>query len=179
VKELPDPALIARVLRRGDERAFGALYDRHTPYLYRLALRLAGYERSTAEDWVHDSWVAAMERLPRYEGRSELRTWLAGFVVNAARAAWRSEGRASELEATHAAEDRVLIHALDRLDLERAIAGLPDRARHVLILHDVEGWTHEAIAERLGIETGTSKSQLSRARALVRRQLRNSDGETG
>jgi RNA polymerase sigma-70 factor (ECF subfamily) len=174
VKDASDRALVDTVLASGDERAFGALYDRHTPYLYRLALRLAGYEAAAAEDLVHDAWVRAAVRFDAFEGRAQLRTWLAGFVVNAARRAWRTEGRTDELAAEPSSEDAALLAAPDRLDLERAIAKLPPRARQVLVLHDVEGWTHEAIAQQLGIEPGTSKSQLSRARAMVRRELGDS-----
>jgi len=167
------------VVERRDERAFGALYDRHTPYLYRLALRLSGSQAAQAEDLVHDAWVMAARRFASFQERSTLRTWLAGFVVNGARRSWRADARAEDLDVDPAVDDEVLAHAHERLDLERAIAKLPPRARHVLVLHDVEGWTHEDIAEQLGIETGTSKSQLSRARSLVRRQLENTHREGG
>lgn len=166
-----DRALVDALLTRRDEAAFGALYDRHTPYLYRFALRLTGGRSDAAQDVVHDAWVAAVERLASFEGRSALRTWLAGFVVNGVRRERRGDARLADVDLEPADDDPVLSNAHDRLDLERAIAALPDRARHVFVLHDVEGWTHEAIAERLGIEAGTSKSQLSRARTLVRRRL--------
>ena len=164
-------------MARGDERAFSALYDRHTPYLYRLALRLTGSQTSQAEDLVHDAWLMAARRFASFEERSALRTWLAGVVVNGARRAWSADARSEELSEDPAADDHVLAHAAERVDLERAIAQLPPRARHVLVLHDVEGWTHEDIARQLGIEAGTSKSQLSRARSLVRRQLQISETE--
>jgi RNA polymerase sigma-70 factor (ECF subfamily) len=164
VADPSDRALIDAVVARGDAGAFGTLYDRHTPYLYRLALRLCGSQSSQAEDLVHDAWVMAARRFASFEGRSTLRTWLAGFVVNGARRSWRADARADALEVEPTLEDAGLVHAAERLDLERAIAKLPPRARHVLVLHDVEGWTHEDIARELGIETGTSKSQLSRAR---------------
>jgi RNA polymerase sigma factor (sigma-70 family) len=179
VTEPSDRALIDAVVARGDERAFSTLYDRHTPYLYRLALRLCGSQTPQAEDLVHDAWVMAARRFASFEHRSTLRTWLAGFVVNGARRSWRADARAEELDVESAHEDAELVHAAERLDLERAIAKLPPRARHVLVLHDVEGWTHEDIARQLGIETGTSKSQLSRARSLVRRQLGTPEMEEG
>lgn len=172
-----DQELVDAVAERGDERAFGLLYDRHTAYLYRFALRLAGDDAATAQDLVHDAWVAAAERLDSFQGRAALRTWLAGFVLNGARRFFRAEWRSEELAAEPGVEDETLVHVPERLDLERAIGALPAGARMVLVLHDLEGWTHEAIAERLGIETGTSKSQLSRARALVRRRLGTPEGE--
>ena len=177
MSEPSDQELVDAVARTGDERAFGALYDRHTPYLYRFALRLCGHEPSAAEDLVHDAWVAAAERFDRYQGRAALRSWLAGFVLNGARRALRVEWRSEPAVDEPGCQDEALVHAPDRLDLERAIAALPAGARLVFVLHDVEGWTHEAIAERLGIEAGTSKSQLSRARALVRRRLGTPEGE--
>ena len=160
----------------GDERAFGALYDRHTPYLYGLALRLSGDDAAMAEEVTHDAWVRAVSRLERFEWRSALRTWLAGFVVRCASEAVRQSAEEVALdEAVLESEDTVLMGAFARVDLERAIARLAPGFRHVLVLHDIEGYTHEEVGRLLGIEPGTSKSQLSRARAVVRRAL----GERG
>jgi RNA polymerase sigma-70 factor (ECF subfamily) len=167
-----DRALVAAVLARGDERAFGELYDRHTPYLYRLALRLAGGDAQMAEDVVHDAWVGATQRLAAFEWRSQFRTWVAGFVVHRTREAQRPVAPALPLDAFPLpADDGVLAGTFDRVDLERAVARLAPGFRQVLVLHDVEGYTHEEIGTLLGIEPGTSKSQLSRARAALRRSL--------
>jgi len=177
VTDTSDRALVDAVLGRGDERAFSALYDRHTPYLYRFAMRLTGGDELAAQDVVHDAWVRAVERFGRFEWRSSLRTWLAGIVLNFARTSWREEARAAEIHhADLAADDRALTGAYDRVDLERAIATLPPGARHVFVLHDVEGWTHDSIASALGVNEGTSKSQLSRARALLRARLEPREG---
>jgi RNA polymerase sigma-70 factor (ECF subfamily) len=160
------------VLGAGDERAFGVLYDRHTPYLYGLALRLAGGEAAMAEEITHEAWVRAAARLDRFEWRSVLRTWLAGFLIRCASEAVRQTGQEVALgEAVLETEDTVLSGALARVDLERAIARLAPGFRHVLVLHDIEGYTHEEVGQLLGIEPGTSKSQLSRARAVLRRSL--------
>jgi len=174
-----DRALVDAVVRRGDRRAFGRLYDRHTPYLYRFALRLCGGDEADAQDIVHDAWIAATTRLSSFEWKASLRTWLAGFIVNGARAAQRADYRLGGLdEVMPARDDSALTGAHDRVDLERAIAALPPAGRHVFVLHDVEGWTHEAIGRHLGIEAGTSKSQLSRARALLRQRLASGRIET-
>ena len=166
-----DHALIARIVRDGDESAFRALYERHGPYLYRLALRLSGGEAATAEDLVHDAWVDAAQRFDRWAGLSALRTWLAGFVVNKHRAALRRAGVTEPVEqVADAREGREAVIAA-RIDLERAIAALPPGFRTVLVLHDAEGYTHEEIARLLGIQVGTSKSQLARARAAMRALL--------
>jgi RNA polymerase sigma-70 factor (ECF subfamily) len=177
VSDPSDRSLAEAVQRDGDERAFGMLYDRHTPYLYRFALRLLGGDELAAQDVVHDAWVRAAERLDAFEWRSSLRTWLAGIVVNFARATRREDARVADLsEADTRTDAAALEGTYDRVDLERAIAALPIGARHVFVLHDVEGWTHDAIATALGVNEGTSKSQLSRARALLRARLEPREG---
>lgn len=167
-----DRSLVRRVLAQGDDRAFGALYDRHTPYLYGLALRLSGGDPAQAEELAHDAWVRAAARLGQFEWRSAFRTWLAGFVVRCAAEAVRSTEREVVMaEAEPRSDDAGLTGALDRIDLERALAQIAPGFRQVLVLHDIEGYTHEEVGRLLGIEPGTSKSQLSRARAAVRRAL--------
>ena len=164
-----DRHLVGRVIRR-DERAFSALYDRHTPYLYRLALRLTGGDEVDAGDIVHDAWVRAVERLARFEWRAQLRTWLAGFVINVARERTRDAEDVS-LDGAVAEDEPALPGGIERVDLERALSTLAPGFRQVLVLHDIEGYKHEEIARLLGVEPGTSKSQLSRARAAMRRLL--------
>jgi RNA polymerase sigma-70 factor (ECF subfamily) len=159
---------------RGDARSFDVLYDRHTPRLYRLALRLTGGAEDTAMDLVHDTWVRAAQKLGQFEWRAQLSTWLCGILVNR----HRESLRAVQLEVAPpagedwaGADDRRLTGAVDRVALEHAIAGLPPGFRSVLVLHDIEGYTHEEIGSLLAIEPGTSKSQLSRARSQLRRAL--------
>jgi RNA polymerase sigma-70 factor (ECF subfamily) len=166
-------------MQRGDERAFSVLYDRHTPYLYRLALRLSGGDEPAVADLVHDAWVTAAPRLGAFRWRSALRTWLAGFVVNVARRQWRDAVIADAAVAPEASIPPFDAALLARIDVERALSLLPDGARQVLVLHDLEGWTHAQIAEQLAVEVGTSKSQLSRARGLLRAHLTSPDGEGG
>jgi RNA polymerase sigma factor (sigma-70 family) len=183
--EAEDRTLVAAVIASGDRRAFGTLYDRHTPYLYRLALRLTAGDEPQAQDLVHDAWVAAAEGFARFEWASALRSWLAGIVVNCARRSARAEARLQrldearlmELDDAHWAGSEAELATYDRIELERAIAALPAGARHVFVLHDVEGWTHDAISRHLGIDAGTSKSQLSRARAALRARLDPPSGE--
>jgi RNA polymerase sigma-70 factor (ECF subfamily) len=170
--------LVDRVVRGGDEHAFGVLYDHHTPYLYRMALRLTGGDAAHAADLVHDAWVAAAPRFASFAWASTFRTWLAGFVVNIARRDWRDAPLPLSLD--HGSEAPAFDAAvLARIDVERALAGLPPGARQVLVLHDMEGWTHVQIAQQLSVDVGTSKSQLSRARALMRVQLRSHEDAGG
>jgi RNA polymerase sigma factor (sigma-70 family) len=166
-----DRRLVARIVARRDSRAFAQLYERHTTYLYRFALRLTGGDESAAQDLVHDAWIRAVERLPSFEWRSRIRTWLAAFVVNGARERARDVRDDAPLDDSYAGDDGPIRGAIDRMDLRRALAGLAPRFRMVLVLHDVEGYTHNEIAGLLDIEPGTSKSQLSRARAAMRRAL--------
>jgi RNA polymerase sigma-70 factor (ECF subfamily) len=169
-----DRSLVDAVLRRRDERAFGALYDRHTAVMYGLALRLTGGDASEAQAIVHDAWVRAVERLAGFEWRSTLGSWLCGFVVRCAwelaRDAGRHAGPAID-DLPLGREDARLAGIFARVDLERAVAGLPAGYRLVFVLHDVEGYTHDEIAAHLGIVPGTSKSQLAHARAALRRAL--------
>lgn len=174
-----DQALVEAVLQRGDERAFTVLYGRHTPVLYGLALRLTGGRDADAEDVVHDAWVRAAERLGEFEWRSALATWLSGFVVRRWREVARQRSRRDEIpidDAGLSVDDRRLEGTFDRLVLEQAVAALAAGYREVLVLHDVYGYTHDEIAAMLGVETGTSKSQLSRARRALRMALGTGEG---
>ena len=170
-----DRELADAVLQSGDEAAFRTLYRRHTPALYRLALRLGGGDGPWADELVQRAWVRAVEALSRFAWRSTLSSWLSGIAINCARELWRetrtrgetaldSGGEVASVSARPAAAD-------ERLDLERAIERLPHGYREVFVLHDVEGYTHEEIGDLLGIEAGTSKSQLSRARQRLRAAL--------
>ncbi len=168
-----DRDLAAAVARSGDEGAFRALYRRHTPALYRLALRLGGGDEAWAEELVQRSWIRAVAGLGEFAWRSTLSTWLGGIAVNCARELWReSRGETSLAEEPRGqAPPGGSPGPEDRIDLERAIALLPHGYRQVFVLHDVEGYTHEEIGGLLGIEAGTSKSQLSHARRRLRATL--------
>jgi RNA polymerase sigma-70 factor, ECF subfamily len=174
---LPDDAISAeeralaeRFLLHGDEFAFRALYRCHTPRLYRLAYRLVPHGQSAA-DVVQDTWIRAAERLASFRWESSLATWLAGIVINRC----REETRRHKSEAPTSPEQpepTVAAASLpERVDLERAISNLAEGYREVLLLHDVEGYTHEEIAQALQIEPATSRSQLARARAAMREWL--------
>jgi RNA polymerase sigma-70 factor (ECF subfamily) len=150
------------------------LYGRHAPIIYRLILRLVRGRSEDAEEVLQVTWIRAAERLDRFRWESTLRSWLTGIALNCYREFVRREsrvesGRSSELQELPAV--RRLHRDIPRIDLERAIAQLPDGYREVLILHDVEGYTHQEIGVLMGIQNGTSKSQLSRARKAVRSWL--------
>jgi RNA polymerase sigma-70 factor (ECF subfamily) len=168
---VPDRGLTQALLEHGDERAFRELYRRHTPRLFQFVLRLLGGVESDAEDLVQETWLRAVERLDDFRWESSLSTWLCGIGLNLCRDLWRRRnGRELDWEPSRdplAAQTPSDV----RVDLERALALLPSGYRTVLILHDLEGCTHDEIGARLGIAAGTSKSQLSHARRAVRALL--------
>jgi RNA polymerase sigma-70 factor (ECF subfamily) len=167
---VPDQALAQALLLRGDENAFRELYTRHTPRLYQLVLRIMGGAEHDAEDVVQETWIRATEALGGFRWEAAFATWLTGIGINVARGLLRKQGRWQPLD--DASEPwRPPPRDGERIDLERAIAVLPAGYRSVLVLHDVEGYTHDEIGERLGIAPGTSKSQLSHARKALRRLL--------
>jgi RNA polymerase sigma factor (sigma-70 family) len=168
---------LARAAAGGDASAFEALYRRHAARIHGVVARLVGYDRARAEDLVQEAFVRAWQALPAYRFESAFGTWLHRLAVNTAlmdlRAA-RSRPRGSDdgdaLDQVGAPDSAGQATALS-LDLERAVATLPPRARAVLVLYDVEGWKHEEIAEALGMAVGSSKAQLHRARGLLRERL--------
>jgi RNA polymerase sigma-70 factor (ECF subfamily) len=167
-----DAALVARLVRERDPDAFHTLYGRHTPMLYALALRLT-QSVPDAEDVVHDTWLRAVNVLRTFRGDSALRTWLASVLMNRVRELRRSRVHAPLDDHPEIAQPEPLPSKIDPLDLDRALNAMPDGYREVILLHDVEGFTHEEIGTMLGIEPGTSKSQLSRGRRWLRETLKD------
>ena len=160
--------------RQGDGGAIQALYGLYSRRVYAVVRRLAG-EDALAEDWAQETWIRAVRALPAFRGDSRFSTWLHRIAVNTALHARRSRerraGREEPLDDEHVVARPQGEDALLRLRLERAIAKLPEGMRRVLVLHDVEGYTHEEIGEMLGIAAGTCKSQLFKARARMRQLL--------
>lgn len=179
---MPDTdALLVRRAQTGDQAAFAEVYRRHVGRVYAVCLRLVR-ERARAEELTQDAFVRCWERLGQFRSESAFGTWLYRLAVNVVFEAGRKDRRreARVLSRadpgggeTEAAQDRP---APDRtaglgLDLERAIAALPNGAREVFVLFDIEGYSHEEIAKLAGIAVGTSKAQLFRARRLLREKL--------
>ena len=157
-----DRELVGAFLDEGDEEAFRELFRRHSPALYAFCLRLGG--PTLAEDAVQETWMRAARGLSQFAWRSSLRTWLTGIALNCVREALRE---ATPLEGIGEAE--IPAPASPRSgDLEEALHLLPSGYRQVLVLHDIQGYTHEEIADHMGIDPGTSRSQLSRARRALR-----------
>jgi RNA polymerase sigma-70 factor (ECF subfamily) len=166
-----DRELARLVVEEGDEAAFRALYRRHSPTVYGFVLRLVGGDVHEAEDILQETWLRAARALGKFRWESALSSWISGIALNRVREMARKKKRSlvevdGEWEMPVAAAD-----AGKRIDLERALALLPPGFRTVLVLHDVEGYTHHEIGDRLGITDGTSKSQLHGARKAMRKLL--------
>lgn len=166
--------LIARAAA-GEPEAQRALYDAHVDRVYRLAYRLAG-DDDLARDFVQDAFVRAFQRLGEFRGDSALSTWLHAITVSVSLNGLRKVKRLRSREMP--LEDAEMIGTTPRRAdpdlrqrLHAAIDNLPSGYRTVFVMHDVEGFTHEEIAHSLGIQPGTSKAQLFRARAKLRDAL--------
>ena len=171
-----DSALIGRFLG-GDEVAFRALYRRHTPRLRMIVLRLLGASRrDEVDDVVQETWLAGCRGLHRYTGDAKFSSWLTTIGI---RAAYARFGRAGETELFDELPAPEGPGPGAAVDLDRALSHLPDHQRVVVVLHDIEGFTHQEIARHLGMAVGTSKATLSRARAVLRRLLNDGVSHVG
>ncbi len=163
-----------RAAAAGDRDAFQRLYRAHVDRIYGALYRLAGYDHARAEDLTQDAFVRAWQKLSGFRHESAFGTWLYRLAVNVA----LMDIRARAADPVRPGDDTLLLEAgqtpfcaAERVELERAIGKLPPRARAVLVLHDIEGWRHDEIADELDMASGTSKAQLHRARGLLRKIL--------
>ena len=166
--------LIHRAIQ-GDEGAMRLLWSRHAPHIDAVVRRLVGQDLDLAADVAQEVWIQIFRALPQYRGDSQFGTWAHRIAVNRTLNALRKTRRLAKIE-TEVEEDSAVVdtdpdRALMMATIENAARLLSPGARTVFMLHDVEGYTHEEIAERLGITSGGSKSQLFKARAKLRRLL--------
>jgi RNA polymerase sigma-70 factor (ECF subfamily) len=172
-----DDHALVRAAGLGDSRAFETLYRRHSRRVFAVVWRLSGGHVARAEDLVQEAFIRAWQALPAFRFESAFSTWLHRLAVNTALMELRSRAGGEDREtddaalATVASQDTAGQRMREQIDLERAVATLPERARAVLVLHDIEGWKHEEIAAELGMAVGSSKAQLHRARGLLRARL--------
>ena len=168
-----DQLLIRRAIQ-GDERALRMLWSQHAPHIDAVVRRLVG-DPELAADIAQDVWMQIFRALPGFRGDAQFGTWAHRIAVNRTLNALRKSRRIAKAEtaieedtaATEMDDERAFLAA----SIEQAAARLPEGARMVFMLHDVEGYTHEDIARELGITAGASKSQLFKARAKLRRLL--------
>ena len=166
-----DNFLIDAFLLERSEDAFRQLYRHRTPALYQMALRLTS-QKVEAEELVQKTWIVAIEKLKSFRRKSTLKTWLTGILINLFRENVRQDSRVKKTSDQIILDNRsVESNASDVMDLENAIATLSPGYKEIIILHDVEGYTHKEIGEMLSISDGTSKSQLFQARKILKKYL--------
>lgn len=177
-----DTALILAA-RSGDVKAFEQLYRLHVGRVLGICLRMTR-RRDLAEDCTQQTFVRAWRNLGAFEGRSAFGTWLHRIAVNEVLTYSRNHGTRLEAETqgtndehldTEAAQGTLpapgAMGAGDVMDVERALATLPEGSRHVVVLQAIYGYSHEEVAEMLGIAVGTAKAQLHRGRRMLRERL--------
>src|SRR4030081_3839468 len=172
-----------RLAQAGDAAAFEFLYRLHGRRVYALCLRMVG-NPSDAEDLMQEAFLQLFRKISTFRGESAFSTWLHRMTVNVVLRPLRKKGLpVVSLEETLEADDEAprkefgtkdlkLTGSIDRLQLQRAIDRLPPGYRTVFVLHDVEGFEHNEIAQIVGCSIGNSKSQLHKARLKLRDYLK-------
>jgi RNA polymerase sigma-70 factor (ECF subfamily) len=168
---------LVRNARQGDGNCFKRLFEINVNRIYAFCLRMAANPQ-LAEEITQDVFVKAWENLHKFRGESKFSTWLHSIAVNEFLTQKRMQKRFMQ---RFTSTDDVLkydrhgekpeVHFNTNIDLENAISSLPEQAKIVLILHDIEGYKHKEIAEMINIEVGTSKAHLHRARKILREEL--------
>ena len=174
VDDSADVALAAA----GDRKAFERLYRTHVNRVFSLCTRMCG-SRVRGEELTQDVFVRAWEKLPQFRGDAQFSTWIHRVAVNIVLTDRKNEARnrkrtvedESESGETPLQKASVTPGYGDRMDITAAMEQLPPGARQIFVLHDIEGYKHEEIAEMCGITAGGSKAQLHRARLLLREAL--------
>ena len=175
--------------KQGDAKAFKVLYDLHKRRVYSLCLRMTGNPAS-AEDLTQEAFLQLFRKIGTFRGESAFSTWLHRMSVNVVLMQLRrknlpivplEETMEGEDEGTvrkePGAPDERLAGSIDRLQLQRAVDELPPGYRTIFVLHDVEGYEHNEIAEMVGCSIGNSKSQLHKARLKLRELLKANRAE--
>lgn len=170
---------LAQASARGDMSAFETLYERHHRRVYSLCLRMVA-NPTEAEDLTQEVYVQLFRKIGSFRGESAFTTWLHRLTVNHVLMHFRKRGVRMEktTEEGEIGEIQDILQSVserprfvDRIALDKAISELPPGYRTVFVLHDIEGFEHEEVADMLGISVGTSKSQLHKARMRLRELL--------
>jgi RNA polymerase sigma-70 factor (ECF subfamily) len=159
-----------RRARQGDVTAFEIVYRAHATRIYALCRRMVG-DDAVARDLVQDVFVRAWERLNTFREQSAFGTWLHRLGVNVVlehiRSRKRDDARHTEADDSLASPGSLSARLDTRMDIDTALARLPSGARTVFLLHDIEGYSHDEIAQMTGIAAGTTRAQLWRARRAL------------
>ena len=176
---------LAQASATGDMQAFETIYKRHHRRVYSLCLRMVA-NATEAEDLTQEVFIQLFRKIGSFRGESAFTTWLHRLTVNHVLMHFRKRGVRLEktTEEGEIGEIQDFLQAgaerprfVDRIALDKAISELPPGYRTVFVLHDVEGFEHEEVANMLGVSVGTSKSQLHKARMRLR-QLLNKKTDT-
>lgn len=170
----PTDQITIRRAINGDQDALRSIWTQHAPRIDAIVRRLVG-DADLAADVAQEVWIQIFRALPSYRGDSKFSTWTHRIAVNRTLNALRSLRRLGKVE-VEIEEQTAMVEpdgerALLAQTIDEAVQQLSPGARAVFVLHDVEGYTHEEIAQELGITSGGSKSQLFKARAKLRRLL--------
>lgn len=180
-KAVTDAQLIARA-QRGEEEAFSALFEAHKRRVYSLCLRMTG-NIAEAEDLTQEAFLQLFRKISTFRGESAFSTWLHRLSVNVVLMHLRKKGlqqisldepdtsQDEPVKRDYGRDDLRLTGSVDRIGLQKAIADLPPGYRTVFVLHDVEGYEHNEIADIMSCSVGNSKSQLHKARMKLRERL--------
>lgn len=163
---------LVRRAQDGDAAAFEVLYREHSPRVFALCLRLSGGTAAEATELMQDVFIKAWRGLESFRGESAFSSWLHRLTVNAMLESARSEQRRTARVVSVEDPDSIGAFATSpsqdlQMDLEKAIASLPNGARMAFVLHEIEGYQHNEIAAQLGVAEGTVRAQLHRARKLL------------
>ena len=185
-KAASETQLVARA-QHGEEEAFAALFEMHKRRVYSLCLRMTG-NTAEAEDLTQEAFLQLFRKITTFRGESAFSTWLHRLAVNVVLMHLRKKGlqqisldevdssQDEPVKRDYGDNDRRLMGSVDRISLSQAIADLPPGYRTVFVLHDIEGYEHNEIAEIMNCSVGNSKSQLHKARMKLRDWLRQNEG---
>jgi len=185
-KAASETQLVARA-QQGEEEAFAALFEMHKRRVYSLCLRMTG-NTAEAEDLTQEAFLQLFRKISTFRGESAFSTWLHRLAVNVVLMHLRKKGlqqisldevdssQDEPVKRDYGDNDRRLMGSVDRISLSQAIADLPPGYRTVFVLHDIEGYEHNEIAEIMNCSVGNSKSQLHKARMKLRDWLRQNEG---
>ncbi len=157
---------------KGDSKAFRELFNKNVSRIFSFCRRISSDE-ALADELTQQVFVNAWEKLKMFRYECKFSSWLHKIAVNCYLMHLRKEtAKENSVEELSSSAEKSISSTADlRIDIERAIANLPPQARTVLVLHDIEGYKHYEISEMMGIEAGTSKAHLHRARKLLREEL--------
>jgi len=182
---LLDPDVVKRA-QQGDSDAFAALFHAHKARIYSVCLRMTN-NAAEAEDLTQDAFLQVFRKITTFRGDSAFSTWLHRIAVNTVLMHFRKKslsqvsldepfhnGNGAKVRREYGTRDNHLAGCVDRVALASAIKELPHGYRTIFLLHEVEGYEHQEIAEMLGCSVGNSKSQLHKAKLRIRQLLAHS-----